>query len=339
MTFNFNNPSKPTQPAQQKPAFSFGNVGNKFSGFGTTFSNQNQPLIDENKKLSELASNTNDKDKDAINNGLTIICDLWNIAEQYEKQAQSKIEGAESFEKDLTQLRENINRSIKHSLKTLANEIDHGNAFISEQQRQKTTNERTYESSRNNHELPSPFLVNYAESLKNRGESITQAIRSFEENLDHTNSHASSAQDPQTLITVLNQQYEAIIRCSARIAQIQEKSENIHKRMQNLKGSSLSIMNQEQDSEKSSYAKKLTKAYDDFQTKRLNDLEKRNNTDREQFRPKTQTTGAFNFGYGSKTNQFGSFGKSNIGTGGGTATNFGTFGSTNKSATTTTTLK
>lgn len=317
----------------------FGSTGFGTSGFGGFGLNQQntKPQIQENWTLAQIEEES--KKNPDLKQALFIIIELNDLVNQNE-QKKKPLEGAEALEKKLIELEDDTHRALKHTIMSLAQEIDHGNEIISEYSDKLTMYRRDEEyASRDNHELPSPFLTRYVESLEKRENNITQAVNSFDEYLNSQSTSQSSQyqQTPQSLIYVLQQQKDAIIRCSTRISQIKEKSEELQKKIKSL--FTTKNLTNENDEEKTSVSKSIMEAYDKFQKKRISDLENRD-TDRDKFKkPQPKSTGFGGFGtsgfggFGTGTSGFGGFGKTNTtsntttgktGTTTGTGFNFGT---------------
>ena len=286
---------------------SFGqNKGFSFGQSNFSFGGQNEkPIIDENQTLAAISGLYNDDEekKKAKDQALKILIELHETVNQYGQKVKP-LEGAEAFEKRLSELEDDATKAVHHTIMTLANEIDHGNAIISEYRDELDTSRSDFNTAvRGSRTLPSPFLVRFADSLQKRASNLNEAIHSFEQHLEVS----SPLKSPQELIHVLQQQHDAIIRCSARISQIKEKSNEIQKKVKtllpnrNINESTLDEYDKSEQ-ERSSFAKTVLEDYNRFKSGRIRDLEKRN-TNPEQFKTKQGTNqNTFSFSFGSKPN-------------------------------------
>ena len=102
----------------------FGSTGFGTSGFGGFGLNQqnNKPQIQENWTLAQIEEES--KKNPDLKQALFIIIELNDLVNQNE-QKKKPLEGAEALEKKLIELEDDTHRALKHTIMSLAQEIDH----------------------------------------------------------------------------------------------------------------------------------------------------------------------------------------------------------------------
>ncbi|EAY02563.1 hypothetical protein TVAG_116170 [Trichomonas vaginalis G3] len=206
-----------------------------------------------------------------------ILIDTYNNAVNLFAK-EKPIDGLDSFGKKITDLYDDVNRSINHTLLHLANEIDHGNSMIKEARDELDTFHRDYTDSLHSQTFPSPFISRFTDNLQQRSKNLSEAITSYETKLQNN----EQAESPAVLVQVLQEQYNAIIRCSARVSEIQRKSQSLHETFKRIfQNKDRKISDLRLDSEengKQSVVNSVQTAYDEYLEERRRLLEKRDTT-------------------------------------------------------------
>lgn len=191
---------------------------------------------------------------------------------------EKPIDGLDSLGKKLSDLSEDATRIIQHTLLHLANEVDHGNAAIREARDELDTFHRDYTDALHPHKFPLPFISRFADKIQQRSKNISEAITAYESKLQSTEQPDS----PAVLVQVLNEQYNAIIRCSARVSEIQRKSQEIRNLFETKlkeKNANISALKLQTDGrEKLSIIESIETAYDQYVEERKRLIEKRDTT-------------------------------------------------------------
>jgi uncharacterized coiled-coil DUF342 family protein len=255
------------------------------------------PAVKEEMTLEEI---NNDKN---LQGAIEQIKDLNKKVAEYSGKAKP-IDGADAFEKRLNELEEDITRGLKHTIATLASEVDHGNSAISEYQDSLETARRDLKNAAHgNRTSTASFLARFVDSIRKRDQILGEALQAFKKRLESDD----SSQAPKTLVQVLQQQHEAIVRCSARIEQVRERMQQVKRRtVDYLKSRRIHtnmIENVDEGDQRGSILTTVNDNYTQFLADRKRDLEKRH-TNPEQFKTPPQQTGFGSFGRG-----FGTFGQ------------------------------
>jgi hypothetical protein len=241
------------------------------------------------------------------------------------------IDGADAFEKRLNELEEDITRGLKHTIVTLASEVDHGNSSISEFQDSLEAARRDLKNaSHGNRGSTTSFLTKFVDSVRKRNQILGETLDAFKKRLESDD----ASQSPRTLVQVLEQQHEAIVRCAARIERMRERMGHVRRRsieyLKHRQFHTNMLENMDEGEQHGSILASVNDNYAQFLADRKRDLEKRH-TNPDQFKTPVQQG---MFGLGSGRSAFGSgfgsgFGSSTTGTTGTgaratTGTGFGT---------------
>jgi hypothetical protein len=255
-----------------------------------------QSAVKEEMTLEEI---NNDK---SLQGAIEQIKDLNKKVAEYSAKAKP-IDGADTFEKRLNELEEDMIRGLKHTIATLASEVDHGNSVISEYQDSLETSRRDIVYGNRN--STSSFLIRFVDSIQKRDEILREALHSFKRRLESD----EYTQSPKAIVQVLQQQHEAIVRAAARVEQLRDDMSQVKRRVVKcgksgrLQGTV--IENVEEGEQRGSILSAVNDNYVEFRAERNRDLEKRH-TNVEEFKTVQTQQSGFSFG-----KSFGSFGQKN----------------------------
>jgi len=208
------------------------------------------------------------------------------------------LEGIEAFDKKLLEIEVNSTRSILHYLSILSSEIDHGNLIVSEIRDELESFRRDLANSGKNRSTTSPFLSRFMSNIKKRSLDINESISSLEKNLQI---HAP-LENPMSVVQVIKEQHDAILRCGARLSDIRDKSEEIMQRLseslkkQGVNSDVLKSIRMSED--RNSIVSQVEHSYEQYKEERKRNLEKRDKTTNFVTICARPTTGKF--GLGSK---------------------------------------
>jgi hypothetical protein len=268
------------------------------------------PLVTDDKTILSLAEDTNGVKADTVE-AARVLVQLDETIRLYGEHAQA-IEDAEIFENSLREIEENLTRAVKHTVVTLASEIDHGRSEITSFRDSLEISRQDFATARQGaRKSPSQFLIRFQSEIQKRSAILSEAINNFEDNLTQNQEQQSS----QALVDVLQHQHEAIVRCAARVARLKERSLDVQRRLKEMRARDPAFAQEPaddlEDGEVRTLVESVIKQYQDFRDDRKRNLEKRN-TDPTKF--KKPVVPARGFGPGFGTGQ-----KSTFGAGFGTA--------------------
>jgi chromosome segregation ATPase len=240
--------------------------------------------------LEEIANDKN------LQGAIEQIKELNKKVGEYSAKAKP-IDGADAFEKRLNELEEDITRGLKHTIATLASEVDHGNSAIAEYQDSLETARRDIKSAAHgNRGSVASFLSRFVDSIRKRDQILGEALRAFKKRLELDD----STQSPKTIVQVLQQQHEAIVRSAARVEQLRERMGQVKRRaidfLRSRRIHTNMIENVDEGDQKGSVLATVNDNYGQFLADRKRDLDKRH-TNPEQFKTPPQQSG-FSFGSG-----------------------------------------
>lgn len=223
--------------------------------------------VSEADKLSEL------KDPEPVSH----FIEIFELQEE-NKKLYKPPEGAESFDKKISEFESNATRSITHSLVILSNEIDHGKSVISESRDQLDSLRKDKENLQSCRTFPSPFFAKYIDNIEKQKTDISDAIAIFEKSLTRENFTLT----PMVLVQLIESQHDAIVRCSARMADVKEHSDRLKDKIKEIAKKRNIIIDDallyDEEDDKSSTVMQVDSAFKQFQAERKRNLEKRDRT-------------------------------------------------------------
>ena len=230
-------------------------------------------------------------------NAFNMIVDTFENVSSHQRISKS-IEGIDSYGKRISDIYDESHRAIQHTLLALANEVDFGNSIVEEA---RADMERFHMEKTNNymsHYAGNP-LSRTIDMLEKRKTSLSDAISEFENRLVPP----SESQNPVLLVQILQEQNKAIIRCSARVAEIQRKTNEIREKLQQHSRGKTSFRLSGDTPTRKSIVETVQDAYEDYLKERKRNLEKRDTKTDFQTKCVVQQTGTSKFGM---SRQFGS---------------------------------
>lgn len=276
-------------------------------GLGLGLGAQQQSLVTENKKISEIPEEAQQH-----------IIQVKKLVEEYGTKIKP-LEGAEAFDKRLTELEEDMKRAILHTLTALANEVDHGNIAISELRYDLELSQQDLNNAVLPHSSPSPFLIRFVDSIDKRSKNLKDAIDAF----NNKSQLDTSIQSTRTLVSVLEEQDHAITRCSARVYQVNEKSNKLkNKVVATLRQRKIELRDTDEIEAKTTNVQTLKNSYEEFLADRKRNLEKHNLNEEQYNKPQAATGLGRGFGLGRGLGGLGrTTGLGGLGTGSGLSMN------------------
>jgi uncharacterized spore protein YtfJ len=254
-------------------------------------------LVKPGDKLRDLATGANGEVKEQTVEAARNLVELSKIVAKYDGHTHG-IEGAEVFETSVREIEDYLNRAVKHTIISLAGEIDHGKgqitAFREDLDRSKTDFRDARQGASGS---SSRLLTRFRDQMIQRKAILSSAIHDFETNLAQESEPPTS----QMMVEVLQQQHEAILRCAARIARLKEKATNVQKQVQDWRQRradrwDMDVTDELDAAEVRTVVQSVRAKYQDFVTSRRRDLEKKE-TDVSKFADAQKAgTGGFRFG-------------------------------------------
>ena len=304
--------------------FGFGGFGS--GGFGSKFAANNVAVTKDTKlkdivsalegarqKAAEAKTNATEVEKqkgiiDMSNNIIQWFLELDALVNYYGEKSK-RMSSSDALDRKLNDLADNLERTIKHQLIVLGGKVDHNETKLAEARELLPPVDVNKRSMGIN---TAGWITKFVDDLNQRAVRLTNSIKTFEDKLDTSDVE----QVTDSLKQAIEQQFEAVDRCSERLVQIKNRVRALRKSMQETGHVDLPKKS-DADKEDLTCVKTLKTMYREYEENRQRDLEKFE-TDREKFK-ETPTGGGFGFGFGS------GFG-SGFGAKSGTSSGFG-FGS------------
>lgn len=192
-------------------------------------------------------------------------------------QKSKSLEGVDSYGKKVSDVYDECVRAIQHTLVALASEVDHGNSLVSEARADLDMYHADKTNSYLSHTFPTPFMSRFINNIEKRKNNLSEAISEYENKIQE----GKQAENSTLLLQVLQEQNEAIVRCSSRISEIQRKADELRslleKRASAMHRQSIIKFVTEDDSKKSIVSAVQT-SYVQFLEERKHNIEKRDTT-------------------------------------------------------------
>ncbi|OHT04467.1 hypothetical protein TRFO_06377 [Tritrichomonas foetus] len=287
-------------------------------GFNFSMPNTENPFCNESDLLSAAPPEVQ-----------KMLVEIYDISKLYANSEKS--DETETFENSICDLENSIKSLTCENLYNLSGEVDYGKNEVLAYRSELEEMRNVLAAITADHRKKKIFVRDYFNNLLRKSEIIKEAIESIENITDLRQSHAFF-NDIQTndIILSCQNQHNAILRCSSKICELQERTEFVRQKVEKylLTKNSFNCSRNlsKDDSTEMSLTDQLIADYSSHQDERKRNLEKRH-TDSSKFMKPKQQTSNFSFGTGT-SNMFG---------GGQPKANFGTnnsisqsFGATNK---------
>ncbi|OHT10005.1 hypothetical protein TRFO_20916 [Tritrichomonas foetus] len=295
------------------------NFGNLSFGFGQQPKQEEKPpfQINEQMLLTDIPS---DVVKEFIDVHKKIVETRTFLAKEEQQKQSNENSEDDSTQKTLLSIRDESTSEIFGSLTSLAHQIDAGKKTVKEFEEELAISKSDYTNSEHIRSLPSPFILRFVDRVEKSAEDFAQSIAAYG---SHLQPNKPISNENQIIFDFLNEQHNAILRCSSRVSKLNEKLIATRNNLATkLKINSINISNFEESAE-DSYAQSIDVKYQQFLGQQKQKNQKRieesdlfgNSTVEEQ-----TTSGGFGFG-GGFGNSFGSgFGSSTSSFGKGSTT-------------------
>lgn len=192
---------------------------------------------------------------------------------QYQKA--KPLEGIDTYGKKVADVYDDSIRAIQHTLSALASEVDHGNSLIAEARADLDMYHADKTNSYASHAFPTPFMSRFVHNLEKRKKNLSEAISEYENKLQE----GKQTESPALLVQVLQEQNEAIVRCSSRVSEIQRKTDELRSFLQNRTMRSHSNLKyMDEDDSKRSVVSTVQMQFEQFLEERKRCIEKRDTT-------------------------------------------------------------
>ncbi|KAH0791671.1 hypothetical protein GPJ56_004357 [Histomonas meleagridis] len=304
--FTFNWGSFNQQPKEEKPPFQ----------------------MSEHMLLTELP---NDLKKDFL--------DVYKTIQAHkEPAAKSTTYSSKNIESLVESIKKETVNELLTKLTSVANNIDHGKAELEELQSELNIAKSDLTNSSHIGDPPTPFIRRYVAKINKMAIDLENMLASAGRYLQPQQKITTNSS--QVMVDLLSQEHEAIVRCSARVSQVQAKLTSVRSELESKLNVSHSQLDFSDYQFESSYQQNIQVKYKQFLNDRKRKVTKRNEESDllgNSTKPvQTQGTG-FGFGFGFGSGGFGTgstgFGSTGSGTG---STGFGSgFGGTGSNTSTT----
>ena len=207
--------------------------------------------------------------------------------------------------------REAIVSEIFGSLTSLAHQIDAGKKIVKEYSDELKISQEDYRNSEQIRSLPSPFIIRFVDNVEKLADDLSQSISAFGSHLQPS----LKPDDDMVIYNYLNEQHNAIVRCSSKVSKINEKLITVRNNLASkLKINAFSFSQSEPHTE-NTYAQSIQSKYQQFLAQNRNKNQKRleesdlfgNST------VEAPKTSSFGSSFGNFSN-FGNFGNSSFST-------------------------
>lgn len=254
-------------------------------GLGTgrglsSFQTQTQQLVQESQRISDISEEAQQI--------------FIQVQKKINETSQYKpIDGIESFDSSLNDIEEKMIRAICHTLPRLGNEIDHGNEWILSAQNSLDESQYTHRSS-SLHNNPSCFLRKYVREIEKQAIELKQIFKA----MLSKSSETELPMDIFTISKVLQEQENSIDKCSAEIARINRKVDDIRmlSNAHNI-NNRYSFFSENVEQIREPITDTIKSSYSNFQAERRRLLEK-HNTNELSFLHEQKSTGIGGLGRG-----------------------------------------
>lgn len=169
---------------------------------------------------------------DLPNDIATLFVNAYELIQKNSKDLSTNASNVSNctIEPEFNIIRKDIVECITGSLISLAHQIDFGQSSLNECKKDLDTAKSDCTNSNQIRGVPSPFIKRYASRITKRAEELSQALASYNSRFQPNQNQFSSFQEQsesQVLNNLLAEQQKAILRCSSRVAAINERLERI----------------------------------------------------------------------------------------------------------------
>jgi hypothetical protein len=223
--------------------------------------------IKDDTKLGEI------KPEEAAEGQRQIVF-IHRVQQEYETRCSKPIEGEEAFDARLVQVDRAMQRALDQTLPGLATEHDRSCSELAEFSEQLLAAKNDFKAA----SFPSradvcPFLQRFVEQLQQRSAILKASLDAIDPPKTADDGREPMTADVSALVRMLARQSTAILCVSARIAQLDARSQAIGDKLRNLnRGMPFS----ELVSGAESWHARTTKMYKEYREERIRRLNKRN---------------------------------------------------------------
>lgn len=259
-----------------------------------------------------------------------LIVDVYKISQKYDQNDRVNVN--ESFETSLCDIDESMSNMLNHSIVNLTREIDFGQEEIDNYRNNlEEAQIAFFEDNKNQNSKKNNYFDKYCKKIAEKHDYISKSIQILESQINSSasssfpSSNLKNEKDNYHLITLMcKEQHDAIIRCSARIYRLSERTEEIRNKLLQYTSFTLKTNSNTHDSDKllSSFNKNET-LYSSYTSKYLHDYKEhieeykrkleRRITDKSSFK-KDAPKQTFGFSFGTGNSLSNGFPKANYGT-------------------------
>ena len=214
----------------------------------------NDIKVEENTKLSESDVNVSN-----------FFVNFYEISQVYAHP--KRLEGVEAFERKVSDLLSDINKSIVQNIITFSDEVDRGNlTLIKDRSSIKKLSEDYFDFSKLN-SLPHPLLIDFISSIEAKKKTLKESINSFESKLQNSN----FSNNPKIIIQTIEEEFSTIQRCCTKLSKLNYKTSEFRSKIQILQSKPI----QDHLDEKNSLVSNVMKDFENYLEERKRLIEKR----------------------------------------------------------------
>ena len=268
-----------------------------FGSFGQQQQTEEKPPFQmaEHMLISELP---NDLKKDFI--------DVYQtIQDHKEPAAKSTTYSSKNIESSIESIKKGTVNELLTNLTSVANNIDHGKSVLKELQNELAIAKSDLTNSSHLRNPPTPFIRRYVAKINKMAVDLEQMLASAGSFLQPQQKITTNPS--QIMVDLLTQEHNAIVRCSARVAQVQTKLTSVRSELESKLNISHSQIDLDDHQLESSNQQNIQIKYKQFLNDRKRKITKQNEeSDLLGNSTKPVQSQSSGFGFGSGFN-FGSF--------------------------------
>lgn len=186
------------------------------------------------------------------------------------------LEGVSPIDLEIKGIEEETQQALSGSVLSLAHQVDYAKSVIKELSQELEKSQSDLTNSSHVRTVPTPFITRYVNRLQQRAADLSESLSAYQSRL-LPNSQIDS---DQTVRELLEQQYEALLRCSTKVVHVRDKLDQTRTMMsQKFNLESLSQTLAKLDAESGSHdliSKRIENDYTQFKSERKRKLDKRN---------------------------------------------------------------